>query len=159
MNNNDNSLFSARDHFWMHEALRLADEAQAAGEVPVGAVVVYHDELIAVGHNKPIMHHDPSAHAEMDAMRLAAKKMGNYRLVDTTLYVTLEPCVMCAGAMVHARIKRLVFGAYDLRAGAVVSCAQVLDKPFFNHKVQYAGGLLAEDCAVRLRDFFRDRRK
>lgn len=147
-----------QDIIWMHRALALAKAAANEGEVPVGAIVVYGNEIIGEGFNRPISLHDPSAHAEMLAMRNAAEKLTNYRLPNTTLYVTLEPCLMCAGAMVHARIGRLVFGAFDPRAGAVVSQAQTLMHSFLNHKVQYTGGILAKECGELLTQFFKARR-
>lgn len=146
------------DQYYMEQALALAEQAKQAGEVPVGALIVLDNEIIARGYNSPIGSHDPSAHAEIVALRKAAALIGNYRLLNTTLYVTLEPCLMCSGAMVHARIKRLVFGATDMRAGAVVSQVQSLDHTFLNHKVEYAGGVLKESCGKLLSDFFRERR-
>lgn len=148
----------ANDLIWMHRALQLAETARAENEVPVGAVLVVDNEIIAEGYNCPIATHDPSAHAEMVVMRRAAEKIQNYRLVNSTLYVTLEPCLMCAGAMVHARIGRLVFGASDPRAGAVQSQSRVLDHSFLNHRVQYEGGVLAVPCGAILSDFFKSRR-
>jgi tRNA(adenine34) deaminase len=143
---------------WMRHALNLAGRAAAEGEVPVGAVLVRDGELIGEGWNRPIVLHDPSAHAEMLAMRNAAARIGNYRLTGTTLYVTLEPCVMCAGAIVHARVGRLVFGARDPRAGAVDSVYDVIARPRLNHAVQWQGGVLEEECGGILREFFRARR-
>lgn len=144
---------------WMHHALKLAERAQQEGEVPVGAVLVLNDEIIGAGWNRPITAHDPTAHAEIMALRAGAAKLGNYRLNDTTLYVTLEPCVMCAGAIVHARIKRLVFGASDPKAGAIVSAFNILDSARLNHRVEYASGILAEECGGMLSRFFEARRK
>lgn len=146
------------DQDWMRHALNLAAQAAAEGEVPVGAVLVQDGELVAEGWNRPIGLHDPSAHAEMLAMRAAAAYLGNYRLAGTTLYVTLEPCVMCAGAIVHARIGRLVFGARDPKAGAVDSVYDVIARPRLNHVVQWQGGVLEEECSGILREFFRARR-
>lgn len=151
-------MSTSRDEYWMQHALTLAKRAASEGEVPVGAVLVLNDTLLAEGYNRPIQAKDPSAHAEMIALREGAAKIGNYRLIDTTLYVTLEPCIMCAGAMVHARIKKLVYGAADLKTGAIVSCAQIFDKPFLNHRVDYAGGVLTELCGNVLSEFFRQRR-
>lgn len=148
----------ANDLIWMQRALQLAETARAENEVPVGAVLVVDNEIIAEGYNCPIATHDPSAHAEMVVMRRAAEKIQNYRLVNSTLYVTLEPCLMCAGAMVHARIGRLVFGASDTRAGAVQSQTKVLDQLFLNHRVQYVGGVLAAPCGAILSEFFKSRR-
>lgn len=146
------------DAGWMRHALQLAAQAAAEGEVPVGAVLVKDGELVAEGWNRPIALHDPSAHAEMLALRAAAARLGNYRLTGTTLYVTLEPCVMCAGAIVHARVGRLVFGARDPRAGAVDSVYDVIARPRLNHVVQWQGGVLEEECGGILREFFRARR-
>ncbi len=150
---------AASDSDWMQHALKLAERAQQEGEVPVGAVLVLNDEIIGEGWNRPIAAHDPTAHAEIMALRAGAEKLGNYRLNDTTLYVTLEPCVMCAGAMVHARIKRLVFGASDPKAGAIVSAFNILDSGRLNHHVEYAGGILSEECGGMLSRFFEARRK
>ncbi|MDE2070459.1 MAG: tRNA adenosine(34) deaminase TadA [Gammaproteobacteria bacterium] len=146
------------DVAWMRAALELARQAQQAGEVPVGAVAVKADTIIGRGWNHPISAHDPTAHAEIIAMREAARALGNYRLMDTTLYVTLEPCTMCAGAMVQARIKRLVFGAADPRAGAAGSVFDIVRAPALNHQLQVTGGVLAEECGVLLRQFFAGRR-
>lgn len=142
----------------MRHALALAQRAQQAGEVPVGAVLVQGTEIIGEGWNQPISAHDPSAHAEMVAMRAAGEKLRNYRLTDSTLYVTLEPCVMCAGAIIHARVERLVFGAADPKAGAVSSVYDVLSVPRLNHKVTCEGGILETECGELLREFFRARR-
>jgi tRNA(adenine34) deaminase len=146
------------DERWMRHALKLARRAQELGEVPVGAVVVKGDEVVAEGWNRPIASHDPSAHAEMVAMREAAASLRNYRLNGLTLYVTLEPCVMCAGAIIHARIARLVFGAPDPRAGAVQSFYDIIAQPRLNHRPEWAGGVLADDCGAILQEFFRARR-
>ncbi len=147
------------DQDWMRHALNLAARAATEGEVPVGAVLVQDGEvIIGEGWNRPIALHDPSAHAEMLAMRAAAARLGNYRLTGTTLYVTLEPCVMCAGAIVHARVSRLVFGARDPKAGAVDSVYDVIARPRLNHVVQWQGGVLEEECGAVLREFFRSRR-
>ena len=143
---------------WMQHALKLAERAQQEGEVPVGAVLLLSDEIIGAGWNRPIAVHDPTAHAEIMALRAGAEKLGNYRLNDTTLYVTLEPCVMCAGAMVHARIKRLVFGASDPKAGAIVSAFNIMDSGRLNHRVEHMGGVLAEECGRMLSRFFEARR-
>jgi tRNA(adenine34) deaminase len=143
---------------WMERAIALAEQAAALDEVPVGAVLVLDNQVIGEGYNSPILHSDPSAHAEIMALRAGAKKIGNYRILDATLYVTLEPCMMCAGAMVHARIKSLVFGAYDAKAGAIISQYQALDAPFLNHKVSYSGGVMAEQCGSLLSRFFRGKR-
>lgn len=146
------------DERWMRHALELARRAQAEGEVPVGAVVVHDGKIVGEGWNRPIALHDPSAHAEMLALRAAAAKLRNYRLADCTLYVTLEPCVMCAGALTHARITRLVYGAADPKAGAVQSIYDVIANPRLNHRIDWQGGVLADECGTLLRDFFRARR-
>jgi tRNA(adenine34) deaminase len=151
-------MFSAKDEYWMQYAISLAEKAAAQQEVPVGAVLVQDDKMIAEGFNCPIGLHDPTAHAEIVALREGGKQLRNYRLLNSTLYVTLEPCVMCANAMVHARIKRLVFGAQDAKAGGVVSKVQALDLAHLNHRVEYAGGLLAEQCGGLLSRFFQERR-
>jgi len=143
---------------WMQRALELADRAAQLGEVPVGAVVVRDDALLGEGHNQVISAADPTAHAEIVALRNAATKAGNYRLPDTTLYVTLEPCTMCVGAMVHARVATLVFGAREPRAGVVCSNGLLLDCDHYNHSVQWVGDVLADESAQRLTAFFRARR-
>ncbi|WP_034474650.1 tRNA adenosine(34) deaminase TadA [Aestuariibacter salexigens] len=146
------------DQKWMRHAMELAQQAAEVGEVPVGAVVVYNGEMIGQGFNHPIGRHDPSAHAEMLALRDAAVRVGNYRLLGATLYVTLEPCPMCAGLLVHSRIQRLVFGASDAKTGAIESAMRLLEHPSHNHKVEVMGGVLAEQCGKLLSDFFRARR-
>lgn len=146
------------DAYWMQQAQLLAAQAAAAGEVPVGALVVLKGEIIGRGWNRPIASHDPTAHAEILALREAAAHLGNYRLVDADLFVTLEPCMMCAGALVHARIRRLVYGASEPKAGAVVSRLQGLALPHLNHQVEVVGGVLADSCSRQLSDFFRARR-
>jgi len=148
----------SRDEYWMQKAILQAELARTQGEVPVGAVLVLNDALIAEGHNSPITTHDPSAHAEIMVLRKAAENIQNYRLLNTTLYVSLEPCIMCAGAMVHARIKRLVYGASDARTGAVESKMRVLDQPFLNHVIEYTGNVLSDCCGKLLSDFFRAKR-
>ncbi len=142
----------------MRYAIRLAERAEQQGEVPVGAIVVRNNQCIAEGWNVPIGSHDPTAHAEVVAMRGAGLFMENYRLTDATLYVTLEPCVMCIGAMSHARIKRLVFGAYDPKRGAVCNALSLTDAPFLNHRISWDGGVLETECSDMLRDFFKARR-
>ena len=142
----------------MRLALAQAREAAAAGEVPVGAVVVKDGQVIALGRNAPIAHHDPTAHAEVVALRTAAQLLGNYRLDGCTLYVTLEPCAMCSGAMLHARVERVVFGAPDPRTGAAGSVLNLFDHPQLNHQTQVTGGLLADECGQLLKDFFKPRR-
>lgn len=144
---------------WMRHALALAERARADGEVPVGAVLVKDGAAVGEGWNRPITDHDPSAHAEMVALRAAGAALGNYRLLDTTLYVTLEPCVMCAGAMVHARVARLVFGAWDPKGGAAGSAVDILAAPFLNHRLRVEGGVLAEECGKILTTFFQQRRR
>lgn len=143
----------------MQQALLLADQAESLDEVPVGAVVVCNDKVVGRGHNCQISGNDPTAHAEIIALRDAARYLKNYRLVDCTLYVTIEPCTMCVGAMIHSRIQRLVFGAPEPKAGAVVSAAQLFDAPYSNHKVNYQGGVLAQDCAEKISRFFANKRK
>ncbi|TKB04885.1 tRNA adenosine(34) deaminase TadA [Alteromonas portus] len=144
---------------WMKHALTLADKAESIGEVPVGACVVLNGELIGEGFNTPITDNDPSAHAELRAVKAAASAVQNYRLIDATLYVTLEPCSMCAGMLVHARVKRVVFGAKDAKTGAAGSVMNLLQHPALNHQVEVVSGVLAEECANKLSDFFRKRRK
>lgn len=146
------------DAEWMKRALELADQAMQKGEVPVGALLVLDDECVGEAHNAPIFSTDPSAHAEILALRRAAERLGNYRLNGTTLYCTVEPCAMCAGALVHARVQRLVYAADEPRTGAVVSTARLLDNPSSNHRVVYAGGLMAEKAAALMQAFFRQRR-
>jgi len=146
------------DEFWMEEALRCAQRALEVGEVPVGAVVVCGGEIVARGWNQNITGCDPTAHAEIIALREAGAAVGNHRLKDCELFVTIEPCAMCAGAMVHARIQRLVYGADDPKAGAVQSAMQVLNHPQLNHKVEVRRGVLAGRSAEVLRTFFRSRR-
>ena len=142
----------------MRAALAEAEAAAESGEVPVGAVVVAGGEIIARGHNRSETDNDPSAHAEIVALREAARRTGNYRLTDATLYVTLEPCAMCMGALVQARIERLVFGAYDPKAGAAGSAIDLSDSPSFNHRFEINGGVLAEECGSVLKAFFESRR-
>lgn len=144
---------------WIQAALHLAQRAAQEQEVPVGAVVIYQNEIVGEGWNQPIGRCDPSAHAEILALRQAATHLGNYRLLETSLYVTLEPCAMCLGAMLQARIKNLVFGAMDPRAGAVRSVFQILDAPQLNHRIHWQGGVLAAESAALLKDFFQQRRQ
>ncbi len=146
------------DEDFMREALRLAEQAAQAGEVPVGAVVVKDGEIVGRGSNAPISRHDPSAHAEMMALRDAARRVGNYRLVGCELFVTLEPCVMCVGAMFHARIARVVFGARDPKTGAAGSVFNLFAETRLNHHARTHGGVLAEECGKVLSDFFAARR-
>ena len=144
----------------MQLALKQAELAAELNEVPVGAVLVnQQNECIAVGHNQPILNHDPTAHAEIIVLRAAAKKMNNYRLINSTLYVTLEPCVMCVGAMVHARIKRLVYAATEHKTGAIQSSCRLLDETVFNHKIKITSGVLQQPCADIMSQFFTRRRE
>lgn len=143
---------------WMRRALALADRAENEGEVPIGAVVVKDGQLLGEGWNSVIAYQDPTAHAEIVAMRDAAKLTGNYRLAGATLYVTLEPCTMCAGALIHARIEQLVFAAREPRAGVVCSTCAMLDEPRYNHSVKWQEGVLAEESSERLKAFFKSRR-
>jgi tRNA(adenine34) deaminase len=147
-----------RDEQFLRLALAEAQKAMAAGEVPVGAVVVRGGEVIASAHNAPVGLSDPSAHAEVLALRRAAAAGGNYRLTGTTLYVTIEPCLMCAGALFHARVSRLVFGATDPKGGAAVSLYRVLEDDRLNHRVEVLGGVLAAECGEILSRFFREKR-
>ncbi|HEC83830.1 MAG TPA: tRNA adenosine(34) deaminase TadA [Thioploca sp.] len=146
------------DNKWMRHALRLAELAAAQGEIPVGAVIIQADNCIAEGWNQPITQKDPTAHAEIVALRKAAQYLNNYRLVDTTLYVTLEPCVMCAGAIIQARVKRVVFGSYDNKAGAAGSRFDILRDTRHNHHIECVSGVLAEECGECLTRFFENRR-
>ena len=149
---------ASADEAWMRYAFRLAQRAEQQGEVPVGAIVVKEERCIAEGWNASIATHDPTAHAEMVALRQAGLALENYRLCDATLYVTLEPCVMCMGAISHARIKRLVFGAFDPKRGAVCHALSLTDASFLNHRISWTGGVLEAECSELLRDFFRARR-
>jgi tRNA(adenine34) deaminase len=147
-----------RDETFLRQALELAGEAERAGEVPVGAVITIGDQVIGRGRNSPIARHDPTAHAEILALREAATKLGNYRLEAATLYCTLEPCIMCAGALVAARIARLVFGARDLRFGGVRSKFRLADSELLNHRVEIVEGVLGSECTDLMRAFFEARR-
>jgi tRNA(adenine34) deaminase len=151
-------MFSEQDGIWMQQAIQLAEKASQHQEVPVGAVLVLEDKVIGEGWNRPITLCDPSAHAEIIALREGAKHLKNYRLIHSTLYVTLEPCIMCLGAIIHARVQRLVFGAYDLKSGAVESVFQIGSTDKLNHRVVSEGGLLADRCGTLLKDFFKARR-
>jgi len=146
------------DRQFMQQALEQAELAALAGEVPVGAVIVRDGEVISKAFNKPITNHDPSAHAEMLALRQAALSVENYRLPGTTLYVTLEPCTMCAGAILHARVDRVVYGAVDAKTGAAGSVLDVFSSKQINHQTVIEGGMMAEECGQLLRDFFKERR-
>lgn len=150
---------SESDLHWMRYAIELARRGETEGEVPVGAVIVKDNDVIGEGWNQPIGLHDPSAHAEMVALRDAGKTLSNYRLLGTTLYVTLEPCVMCAGAIIHARVERVVYGAPDPKAGAAGSVVNIFANSKLNHHVTVEAGLLAEECGELLTQFFRARRK
>jgi tRNA(adenine34) deaminase len=149
---------SAQDAAFMQIALSQAEEAAAAGEIPVGAIVTVGSQILATGQNRSIRDVDPSAHAEIIALRAACHAQSNHRLTDATLYVTLEPCAMCVGAAVQARISRLVFGAYDPKAGAAGSAIELTDCRAFNHRFEVMGGVLADECGTVLQDFFRFRR-
>lgn len=151
-------MISDKDNQFIQHALLLANQAESEGEVPVGAVLVCEDTIISEGWNQPIQLHDPSAHAEMMALRKAAKAIENYRLKNTTLYVTLEPCAMCVGAMIHARIERVVFGALDPKSGAVSSVFHLLDDPRHNHAIRWTSGVMAKECGAILKAFFKRRR-
>ncbi len=143
----------------MRQALGLAQQAAEQGEVPVGALLVCDDAVIGTGWNRPIAAHDPTAHAEIMALRSAARHLGNYRLTGSTLYVTLEPCVMCSGAIIHARVARVVYGAADPKTGAAGSVFDTLLSPLHNHRVEVIGGILAEQCGMVLKEFFQARRQ
>jgi tRNA(adenine34) deaminase len=149
----------SEDEIWLRRALALAEQARSLGEVPVGAVIVCQGELIAHGYNCPIVTCDPTAHAEIVALRQAACALGNYRLPGTVLYVTKEPCVMCLGAIVQARVQRLVYGAPDPLRGAAGGVLSLHQAPFLNHRLQVTGGVLAEECAGLLKEFFKERRR
>lgn len=146
------------DEYWLRHALHLAERAYQQGEVPIGAVIVRDNKIVGEGWNQPISQHDPTAHAEILALRAAGLATGNYRLPHTTLYVTLEPCVMCAGALLHARVGRVVFGAYDFKTGAAGSVFDVLLDERHNHRVQLTGGVLQQLCVEQIQAFFRERR-
>lgn len=155
----DSELHMLDDEIFMRRAIELAQQGEQLGEVPVGAVIVCNGDVIGEGFNQPITSNDPTAHAEIVALRAASTQIKNYRLVDSTLYVTLEPCTMCVGALIHARIARLVFGTAEPKAGAVVSRAQLLNADYFNHRIHLQSGVLAENCQHQLSDFFRRRRE
>ncbi len=146
------------DKEWMALAIQQAKLAEKIDEVPVGAVLVQDGQLIAQAHNQPIKNNDPTAHAEVQLLRQAGKKLGNYRLPNTTLYVSLEPCTMCLGAMIHARIPRIVFGAYDEKTGVCGSCQDLSKSDCFNHTIEVEGGILADECRDLLQQFFKHRR-
>jgi len=149
----------SQDQYWMKQALKLGVNAWFEGEVPVGAVLVRDNKIIGQGWNRPIQSSDPTAHAEIQCLRDAAARIDNYRLVDTTLYVTVEPCAMCAGGIIHSRVSRVVYGAAEPKAGAVCSHQQMFDQPQFNHVVQWQGGVLEEQAQKLMQNFFKYRRK
>lgn len=146
------------DEYWMAYALSLAERAEQQGEVPVGAVIIQDNQVVGEGWNQPIINNDPTAHAEIQALRAACQHLDNYRLPDATLYITLEPCIMCAGAIVHARIKRVVFATKEPKTGAAGSCFDIFNAPQLNHHVVCEHGVLAEQSSALLRNFFRARR-
>lgn len=154
----ENLSKNLEDEFWMNFALGEARQAVLADEVPIGAVIVLDDQIIGRGHNQPISRCDPTAHAEIIALREAAKRIGNYRLTDATMYVTIEPCAMCAGAIVNARIKRLVFGAMEPRQGAVQSVFQICTNSSLNHQVEVTAGVKEDECKAFIQSFFKTRR-
>lgn len=148
-----------QDEFWMRKAIVAAEAARDSDEVPIGACLVdKHGELLAIAGNRTITDSDPTAHAEILVLRAAGEKIGNYRLTETTLYTTIEPCAMCAGAVVNARIERLIFGAHDIRFGAVESVFQICDHSSLNHQIEITKGVLAEECRALMQNFFRARR-
>jgi len=147
------------DAQWMHQAVAAAHDARERGEVPIGTCIVADDQILAVAGNRTITDQDPTAHAEIVALREAARKVGNHRITNAVVYSTLEPCVMCAGALIQARVKRLVYGARDERAGAVESRFRVCDTDFLNHRIDVSAGVLEPECREIMQEFFRDRRK
>lgn len=149
---------ATEDEKWMQHALHLASKAEACGEVPIGAVLIKNGSIIGEGYNQLISLNDPTAHAEVIALRDAATRLNNYRLPDTTLYVTLEPCSMCAGAIVHARVKHLVYGANEPKAGAIVSQGNFFEQEFLNHQTTQKGGVLQSECSLLLSNFFKTKR-
>lgn len=150
---------NSQAQFFMGFALAEARQARDIGEVPIGAVVVIDKQIVGSGHNQPIRRNDPTAHAEILALREAARRIGNYRLTEATLYVTIEPCAMCAGAMVNARVKHLVYGAAEIRAGAVDSVFQICTNSSLNHRIEVSSGVRADECRELMQAFFRERRK
>lgn len=158
MDHHHNLAPEAADLIYMRQALRLAREAGDAGEVPVGAIIVKNDQVVGQGFNQPVGSHDPSAHAEICALRDAGQTLENYRLPGCTLYVTIEPCTMCLGAIIHARIDRLVFGAAEPRYGAVSSGQRLLENGVYNHQLEVSSGVLADEAAALMKQFFRQRR-
>ncbi len=153
------SSMAYSDEYWMTRALSLAQKAFDAGEVPVGAVIVCDDDVVGEGWNSPISTHDASAHAELVAIRAACAQVKNYRLVNTRMYVTIEPCTMCVGALIHARIDRLVFGAPEPKAGVLASHSHIVQSDIYNHRFDWQGGVLEEPCSQLIKQFFQQRRK
>ena len=151
-------MHSEKDKYFMNTALKVAKKAWENGEVPIGAVLVKNDEIISIGQNSPITNNDPTAHAEIIAMREGGEKLKNYRLIDTTLYVTIEPCTMCMGAIIHARVKRLVFGTFDPKAGAAGTLFDFTAGNKFNHKVEIKSGILESECKELIQIFFKQKR-
>ncbi len=151
-------MYEKKDELWMLQALKLAKQASDIDEIPVGALIVKDEKLIGQGYNQPILTHDPTAHAELIAIRNAATNQKNYRLLNSTMYVTLEPCCMCVGALIHARIKRLVFAAHDFKTGAVESSIRLISADFHNHKIEVLGGLLEDQASELLSSFFKQLR-
>lgn len=156
---NTGESINARDEYWIRYALKLADKAESVGEVPVGAVLVLNDAVVGEGWNLSILEHNACGHAEIMAIQAAGKHLENYRLIDCTLYVTLEPCPMCAGALVHARVKRVVYGAADYKTGAAGSVFNLLQSEHLNHQVEVSGGVLSAVCSDKVSSFFSRRRK
>ena len=148
-----------QDLYWMQYALRVAEKAKELDEIPVGAVLVKNNELIAEGFNRSIVDHNPCAHAEIMCLQQAGQSLQNYRMLDTTIYVTLEPCLMCASALVHARVQRLVFGASDLKTGACGSVMNLLEHEKINHRIEVVGGVMEDECRIQLQSFFKTLRK
>jgi tRNA(adenine34) deaminase len=144
---------------WMREALAEARKAEAEGEIPVGAVLLFNEKIIARSHNSPIQLHDPTAHAEIVVLRQAGRNIKNYRLPGSILVVTIEPCLMCVGAMIHARVEEVIYGAPDPKGGAINSCFQMADEPQLNHNIRVTSGVLESECSALLKDFFNSRRK
>lgn len=153
------SFVDMNDEYWMEKALHLARKAEAAGEVPVGAILVKYDEVIAEGWNQPIISHDATSHAEIMAMRAAGERLNNYRLTDTVMYVTLEPCSMCVGAMIHARVAKVVYGASEPRTGALGGAFNLLEASQHNHIFKVVSGIMAQDSKDMLQKFFQSRRR
>lgn len=146
------------DTYWMKYAVQLAKKAKSLGEVPVGAVIVVEDKIVGEGWNQPISSYDATAHAEIMAIRAASSRLKNYRIPETTLYITIEPCAMCLGAIIHSRISKVVFGAKEPKAGMLESHAELLNTKAFNHSFEFVGGICEEECAKLMSDFFRERR-